>query len=99
MLWTAPLASLVDAAVADAEGDAARAATALRAAAERADAAHMTLHASSARYQLGRLLGGDDGERLRREAEAAMSAEGIRAPERIATMILPGRWGRPPTTP
>jgi hypothetical protein len=97
MLWMAPLASLVHAAAANAEGDAVRAVAALRAAAETADAAHMTLHASSARYQLGRLVGGDDGERLRREAETAMSAEGIRAPERIATMILPGCWGRAPT--
>jgi hypothetical protein len=97
MLWMAPLASLVHAAAANAEGDAVRAVAALRAAAETADAAHMTLHASSARYQLGRLIGGHDGERLRRESETAMSAEGIRAPERIATMILPGRWGRAPT--
>ena len=93
MGWIAPLASLVRAAVANAEGDAVKAVAALRLAAERADAAGMTLHASSARHQLGRLLGGDDGERLRREAETAMSSQGIRAPERIATMILPGRWG------
>jgi hypothetical protein len=32
-----------------------------------------------------------------REAESAMSTEGIRDPERIAAMILPGRWERSPT--
>jgi serine/threonine protein kinase/tetratricopeptide (TPR) repeat protein len=93
MIWIAPLASLVHAAVANAEGDAATAATALRKAAERADAADMALYACSARHQLGCLLGGDEGERIRREAEAAMSAEGIQAPARIAKLMVPGRWG------
>jgi hypothetical protein len=55
----------------------------------------MALYASSARYQLGCLLGGDDGERMTREAEATMSAEGIRAPARMAAMFLPGHWRLP----
>ncbi len=96
MTWIAPLASLIQAAVANAEGDTATATAALRKAVEQADAADMALHACSARHQLGCLLGGAEGERIRREAETTMSTEGIRAPARIAAMFLPGRWGAAP---
>ena len=54
----------------------------------------MGLHAAVARHQLGCLLGGDEGAELRRQGETAMTAEGVRAPTRMATMILPGRWAR-----
>jgi hypothetical protein len=93
MSIASPLASLVLAAAANAEGDTATATTALRAAIERADAADMGLHAAVARYQLGWLLGGDEGAELRRQGERAMTSEGVRAPARMARMILPGRWG------
>jgi hypothetical protein len=93
MGWTAPLASLVRAATAHAEGDAAGAATALREAIELATAADMKVHALCARRQLGRLVGGEEGERLVGEADAAMQAEGVRAPARMATMFVPGHWG------
>ncbi len=93
MTWTAPLASLLLAAAANAEGDTATATTALRAAIERAVAADMGLHAAAARHQLGCLLAGHEGAELRRQGESAMAAEGVRAPARMATMILPGRWG------
>ena len=96
MTWIDPLASMIRAAVANAEGDTATATTALRKAAEQADAADMALHACSARHQLGCLLGGEVGGRIRREAETTMSSEGIRAPARIAAMFLPGRWGAAP---
>ncbi len=92
MPWTAPLASLVLASAANAEGDTAMATIALRAAIERADAADMGLHAAVARYQLGCLLVGDEGAELRRQGEGAMTEEGVRAPARMAAMILPGRW-------
>ena len=93
MTWTAPLASLLLACAANAEGDTAAATIALRAAIEGAEAADMTLHAAAARYQLGCLLVGDEGAELRRQGEAAMAEEGVRAPARMASMILPGRWG------
>ncbi len=93
MAWTAPLASLVLAAVANAERDLVTATGALRAAIERAEAADMSLHASAARHQLGCLLGGAEGDEQRRQSESAMAAEGVRAPTRMATMLLPGRWG------
>ena len=93
MPWSEPLASLTVAAVANIEGDRATAATALRLAIERAEAADMVLHAAAARYQLGCLLGGDEGDEQRRQGESAMAAQGVRAPARMATMFLPGRWG------
>ena len=92
MTWSAPLASLLRAALANAEGDGAGAIAALRAAVERAEAADMSMHASAARYQLGCLLGGEEGGALRRQAESAMTAEGVRAPARFAGMLAPGRW-------
>jgi serine/threonine protein kinase/tetratricopeptide (TPR) repeat protein len=93
MGWTAPLASLVRAATANAEGDAAGAAAALREAIDLATAADMSTHAWCARRQLGQLVGGEEGERLVAQADTAMRAEGVRAPARMATMFVPGRWG------
>jgi serine/threonine protein kinase len=92
MAWTAPLASMVRAATANAEGDARGAAAALRVAIECAAANEMNLHLWSARRQLGCLLGGEEGERYVAQADAAMQAEGVRAPARMATMFVPGRW-------
>ena len=93
MTWIAPLVSLLRAATAHAEGDRARASAALREAIECATAADMSLHAWCARRQLGCLIGGEEGDRLVAEADAAMQAEGVRAPARMATMLVPGRWG------
>jgi serine/threonine protein kinase len=93
MAWTAPLAYMVRAATANAEGDASEAAAALRVAIECAAAIDMKLHLWSARRQLGCLLGGEEGERYVALADAGMEEEGVRAPARMATMLLPGRWG------
>ncbi len=93
MTWIAPLASLLRAATANAEGDAAGASAALREAIDRATAADLNLHVWCARRQLGCLIGGEEGERLVAEADAAMQAEGVRAPARLAATVLPGRWG------
>jgi tetratricopeptide (TPR) repeat protein len=93
MTWIAPLASLLRAATANAEGDVAGAGAALAEAIERATASDMSLHASCARRQLGCLTGGEEGDRLVAQADAAMQAEGVKAPARMANMLLPGRWG------
>ena len=93
MTWTAPLARIVLAAAANVEGDRVTAIATLRAAVERAEAADMRLYASAAQYQLGCLVGGDEGDALRSEAERAMTAEGVRAPGRAARWMVPGRWG------
>ncbi len=94
MGWTAPLAAILRAGIASVDGDAPRAVASLRSAIEAAEAAHMSGHASAARLQLGKLVGGDAGAALFAAAEAAMSAQGIRAPERFAATLVPGRWRR-----
>ena len=93
MPWIAALASLVSAAVENADGNPAAAVTSLEAAVHRATIADMVIYGWAARHRLGLLLGGADGARRVREAEEAMSAQGIRVPARYAGMLLPGRWG------
>ena len=56
----------------------------------------MSLYAAATRHQLGRALGRDEGGRLVDEAVEAMASEGVRVPERFASMLVPGRWT--PTT-
>lgn len=93
MPWTAAVSSMVAAAVENADGNPAGAAAALEAAVHRATMADMAIYGWAARHRLGLLLGGDDGARRVREAEDAMSAQGIRVPARYAGMLIPGRWG------
>jgi hypothetical protein len=92
MGWSAPFASILRAAVADAEGDRLRAVEGLRQAIARAEAADMAGYATAARHQLGALLGGTEGAELVRAAEEAMRAQGIRVPDRFAATLVPGRW-------
>jgi hypothetical protein len=93
MTWTAPLAAILTAAVANARGDRQGATCGLRRAANLAQAADMSLYAAAARYQLGLVLGGDEGRELVAQGEAAMTSQDIRAPARFAAMLVPGPWG------
>jgi hypothetical protein len=93
MTWTAPLAAILTAGIANAEGDRARERTSLRAAIELAQAADMSLYAAAARHQLGLALGGEEGAEILAKAEDAMRAQEIVAPARFAAMLVPGRWG------
>jgi hypothetical protein len=92
MAWTQPLAAMIQAGVASARDRRAEAATLLRAAIEQLEATEMAMHAAAARYQLGSLIGGDEGEMLTARAERAMTTEGVRVPARLAAMLAPGRW-------
>jgi eukaryotic-like serine/threonine-protein kinase len=92
MPWTSALSRLVAAAVENASGRPVAAAALLEAAVHRANVADMAIHAWAARHRLGLLLGGADGARRVRDAEEAMTAQGIRVPARYAGMLLPGRW-------
>jgi hypothetical protein len=85
--------SLLRAAAANATADRPGTVVALRAAIQIAEGADMALYAESARLQLGSLLAGDEGRSLVEEARRAMTARGVRAPSRFATMLLPGDWG------
>ncbi len=91
--WGPPLAGILHALAANAAGERAAAIEWLRAAAARAERADMALHAWAARYQLGSMLGDEEGRALVAQAEQAMTAEGVRAPARIARHLVPGRWG------
>jgi hypothetical protein len=55
----------------------------------------MNLQADAARYQLGLLLGGDEGRALVESARSALAAQGVRAPLRFVSMSVPGRFEPP----
>ena len=76
----APLAAILRAGASSVEGDRAGAAHALRKAIALGKRADMLLQVEAARYQLGRLLGGETaGGKLARSAEAALSARKVSA--------------------
>jgi hypothetical protein len=99
MPWMMPLAAILAAAAANAEGHRSSAAGWLRIAIERADAADMSGYVHAARHQLGLLLGGDDGRDFVAKAHEAMTTQGVRAPARFASMLVPGRWAPKPPIP
>jgi hypothetical protein len=88
--WTAPLASLLRAASANASRDKRGAIEALRVAVDEARAADMAMFASVARHRLGTLMGGEEGQRLCAQAEDEMKTEGVRVPDRYAKSYVPG---------
>jgi serine/threonine protein kinase len=92
MGWSAPFAAILKAAVANAEGDRNGAIAALRSAIDLAMAAHMGGYAAAARYQLGTLLGGDEGAELAARAEEVLGAQDVRVPARFAATLVSGRW-------
>ena len=49
----------------------------------------MHLVATSARWRLGELLGGDEGRAMRDQAKAVLEAEGIRDPARTVSLFVP----------
>jgi tetratricopeptide (TPR) repeat protein/predicted Ser/Thr protein kinase len=92
MGWSAPFAAILKAGAANAEGDRAGAIAALRTAIDLALAAHMAGYATACRYQLGSLLGGEEGGELVTLAEGAMRAQGVCVPSRFAATLVPGHW-------
>jgi serine/threonine protein kinase len=92
MGWSAPFAAILTAGAANAEGDRPGAIAALRSAIDRAVAADMTGYAAAARYQLGSLLGGEEGAALVARGEEALRAQDVRVPARFAATLVPGRW-------
>ena len=91
--WALVLQAMLGACVANAMGKRLRTIALLRQSIESADRMSMALHAATARYQLGRLLGGEAGRGLLQQADDDMASRGVRAPERMAYRLLPGRWG------
>ncbi len=90
----APFAALLEAGAAQLEGNRAATEVALRRALERLERLDTTLHAQAARRRLGETLGGEAGAKLVSEADDWMSGQGVRNPERMTAMLVPG-WPHP----
>jgi tetratricopeptide (TPR) repeat protein len=88
----AALSALLQAGIASVEGDRDRAVRSLREAIELSERATLGVHVEVCRFQLGVLLGGDEGRELRARGEAALAALGVRAVDRFAAMVVPGRF-------
>ena len=92
MPWSNPLAEMIRASIAALRGDTQTAVGLLASAETGFEAADECLHAAVARARRGELLGGEEGEKLRAEADAWMAKERIANPARICRLIAPGRW-------
>jgi hypothetical protein len=92
MPWLTAMASVIRATLSNAEGDGPGTLASLRVAIERTEAVNMVLYANAARFRLGGLLGGPEGEELSRSAERALRDRGVRNVGRFAGIWLPGAW-------
>jgi hypothetical protein len=88
-IWSGLLLGAVHAARGEQEAAALALDNTIRVADERA----MRMAAASARYRLGQLIGGDEGEKLVRHADAAMRAEKIVKPWQFLRVFTPGYGG------
>jgi hypothetical protein len=62
----------------------------LEAAVASLDQVQTRMYAAAARRRLGRLVGGDQGQRVLAEGTAFMTAQGVVDPERMTLMLAPG---------
>jgi serine/threonine protein kinase len=93
--WGDALALLVRAGASSIRGHRERAIAEAAEAESRLEAADMALHAAAARHGRGEAIGGEAGRALVTEAEAWMTGQSIRRPDRMARMLAPGAWRRP----
>ncbi|MCU1327600.1 MAG: ATPase/protein kinase family protein [Bryobacterales bacterium] len=84
------LAKLVRAGCASLRGDTASARSSLEGAIAQLDALDMTMIAASARWRLGEMLGGGEGQALFQEAGTAMKAVGVQNPARMTAIFVNG---------
>ncbi len=87
--WGVGLGELLVAGVARARGDAAAASAHLGSALAICEEQGMMLHAMAARAALGRLLQGDDGQKLGQAALEWAAAQGVRRPDRLFALVAP----------
>jgi tetratricopeptide (TPR) repeat protein len=90
--WGDPLALLLRAGAAATRGEGERALVLLESAEAGFGGADMALHAAATRRRRGELMGGDAGLSLVASADAWMTGQSIRNPERMTAMLAPGRW-------
>jgi hypothetical protein len=92
--WAIPMAHVLRAGVAAAWGDKKGSLEYLKAAATEFESAGMAMYATAARRRIGEIISGDDGREVIQEADAWMTQQQIRNPERMAQMLVPGRFSR-----
>lgn len=90
MPWSAPLGSLLLSGVSSVRGDDGIAVSRAREAVRGFDAADMALHAAVSRRTLGKLVGGDEGAGLARQAEEWMASQAVKTSDRLTAMLAPG---------
>ncbi len=88
--WSDALAAMTEGALLHVSGDNQAALASFATAATAAHRAGMVLHAAVAGRAHGALLGGDEGDRLKRSAEDELTAEAIANPSRLAAVVAPG---------
>ena len=90
MAWAKPLAVVVRSAVAHQRNQLAEATTTLATAVDGFERMDMRLYAAASRRRLGELLGDDRGRQLQADADAWMTTQRIKNPERMMRMLVPG---------
>jgi hypothetical protein len=84
------LGAIVEGGVRQLRGDLDGAVSWWRRAAELCDGVEMRLHAAGVRWELGRLVGGDEGAALSAGAEETLRSAGVRSPVRMVTTFTGG---------
>lgn len=94
MPWARGPVNLLYAGIAATRGDHGRVCDLLDRAAADSQSADMSLFAAVTRRRRGECTGGESGVAMIEEAEAWMSSQKIKNPERISAMLAPGKWPR-----
>ena len=88
--WARPLGQLVLAGLAAVEGNQRQSIKLLRVGIQQCDEAELALFAAAARCRLGALLNNNEGQSLLTAGTNFMQQQGIRSPERMIEMLIPG---------
>ncbi len=88
--WAEPIAWLLRGSIAAVQGDTEAACDALATAEHSCDEVAMQLHAAAARRRRGELMGGSEGQELIARADDWMTEHGVRNPERMTRLMVPG---------
>ena len=89
MGWSTPMAAVIRAGLAKRRGDDAKAVLLTSQAIEGFEAADMTLYAAAARRRLGKIVGGDSGAELLKQADELMCKRQIKNPVAFANLLVP----------
>ena len=90
--WGNAMAALARAGIASIRGDPEKAMACLVFAEGALDGADMALYSAITRLRRGELLGGDEGQQMRRSATQWMKSQNVRNPAGFVEMLAPGRW-------